>query len=93
MAFVQSAMNTALAPTSIAFNNQRVMSSSAMVCANKNALLSCETEELTAIKINPEQSTLPGSPQVVASTCRLFLIRAGGGCRGMGCRSGRAYVP
>jgi len=61
-------------------------------CANKNALLSCKTEELTAIKINPGQSTLPGSPQVVASACRLFLIRAAG-VSGMGCRSDRAYVP
>jgi hypothetical protein len=35
MAFVQSAMNTALAPTSIAFNNQRVMSLSAMTITQR----------------------------------------------------------
>ena len=40
--------------------------------ANKNALLTCEIEELTATKANPGQSTLPGLLQVVASACRLF---------------------
>ena len=38
---------------------------------------------LTVTKKNPGQFTLPGLLQVVASACRLFLIRAAG-CRGMG---------
>ena len=54
---------------------------SGKVCvAGKNAL--------TVTKKNPGQSTLPGLLQVVASACRLFLIRAAG-YRGMGCRPGR----
>jgi hypothetical protein len=42
------------------------------LCANKNALLSCETKELTATKRNPGLFTLPGLLQFVASACRLF---------------------
>jgi hypothetical protein len=60
-------------------------------CANKNALLPCEIDQLTATKINPGQLKLPGLYRLLPQLEGSFDPGGGGDVGVGGCRPGRAY--